>query len=117
MSNDLPLEIDVASVSSLQKSDEVFLLLDVRNQDEHETANIDGSVLIPMGELGDRVSELEDHRDSLIVVHCHHGGRSMQVTQALLTQALRGQGFEKVQNMTGGIDQWSQEIDTSVPRY
>jgi len=112
MSDDLPIEIDVESVSSLQKGNDTFVLLDVREQDEHETANIDGSLLIPMSELQDRMSELEDHRGCLIVVHCHHGGRSMQVTEAL-----RGQGFEKVQNMTGGIDQWSQQIDPAVPRY
>ena len=62
--------------------------------------------------LRERIDELEAHRDGRIVVHCHHGGRSMQVTQAL-----RSMGFEQTQNMAGGIDAWSQLIDDSVPRY
>lgn len=112
MSSEFPLEVDVTTVSSLQKSGDDFLLLDVREQNEYETAKIAGSLLIPMGEIGDRISELEQHRQRLIIVHCHHGGRSMQITQAL-----RNHGFEKVQNMAGGIDQWSQQIEPEVPRY
>ncbi len=96
----------------MQNSGNDFLLLDVREQIEYATAKIDGSLLIPMSELGNRISELEEHRDRLIIVHCHHGGRSMQVTQAL-----RSHGFAKVQNMAGGIDQWSEQIDQRVPRY
>lgn len=109
---ELPIEIDVHAVDAMRQSGEDFLLLDVREEDEYATAKIDGSVLIPMSQLGIRVGELNDHRDRLIVVHCHHGGRSMQVTQAL-----RGNGFSRVQNMAGGIDQWSEQIDPSVPRY
>ncbi|MEO1615932.1 MAG: rhodanese-like domain-containing protein [Planctomycetota bacterium] len=112
MSESLPIEIDVQTVKKMQDGGEQFLLLDVRQPEEYETAKIDGSVLIPMGELGERVAELGDDYQRRIVVHCHHGGRSMQVTQAL-----RGRGFDNVQNMAGGIDVWSQEIDSSVPRY
>ncbi|KAA5545217.1 rhodanese [Roseiconus nitratireducens] len=112
MNDTFPIEIDVQTVKSLQDSGERFLLLDVRQPDEYATARIDGSVLIPMGELRDRIDELQSYRDDRIVVHCHHGGRSLQVTQAL-----RAHGFEKTQNMDGGIDVWSQEIDPTVPRY
>ncbi|MDV6028706.1 MAG: rhodanese [Phycisphaera sp. RhM] len=112
MSNDYPIEIDVQTVKALQDSDESFLLLDVRQNEEYATAKIDGSVLIPMGELGQRLDELDPYKDQRIVVHCHHGGRSMQVTEAL-----RSRGFDKVQNMAGGIDAWSLQIDGSVPRY
>ncbi|MEZ6116128.1 MAG: rhodanese-like domain-containing protein [Pirellulaceae bacterium] len=48
----------------------------------------------------------------MIVVHCHHGGRSLRVTEWLLAQ-----GFPNVQNMTGGIDAWSEQIDPTVPKY
>ena len=65
-----------------------------------------------MSELGERVEELEPHRGDMIVVYCHHGVRSLRVTQAL-----RGAGFVKVQSMAGGIDQWSLQVDASVPRY
>ena len=112
MTDPYPIEIDVQAVKSLRDTDEPFLLLDVRNPDEFETARIEGSHLIPMGELGDRLDELDAHKDGRIVVHCHHGGRSMQVTQAL-----RSRGYDAAQNMVGGIDAWSQEIDASVPRY
>jgi rhodanese-related sulfurtransferase len=56
--------------------------------------------------------ELESHRNRHIVVLCHVGGRSLRVTRWL-----RQQGFTQAQNLSGGIDQWSQEIDPSVPRY
>lgn len=112
MSEEYPIEIDVQTVRLLQQSDESFVLLDVRQGDEYATAKIDDSVLIPMGELRERIDELTPHKNERIVVHCHHGGRSMQVTQAL-----RSHGFENVQNMAGGIDAWSLEIDDTVPRY
>ncbi len=110
--NELPIEIDVHAVKKLQDESADFLLLDVREPDEYATAKIDGSLLIPMSELRDRIGELESNKQDHIVVHCHHGGRSMQVTNAL-----KSHGFEKVQNMAGGIDVWSLEIDSSVPRY
>lgn len=95
----------------LQAGDD-FLLLDVRETDEYAVARINGSLLLPMSELANRVGELEQHRERLIVVHCHHGGRSLQITRVL-----RNNGFGKVQNMAGGIDAWSQLIDNSVTRY
>ena len=110
--SDLPIEIDVATVSGMLTAGEDFLLLDVREPSEFAVAKIEGSQLIPMGELGERLDEIESYRDRRIVVHCHHGGRSLRVTQALRTQ-----GFTQCQNMSGGIDVWSQEIDESVPRY
>src|SRR5689334_7758422 len=109
---ELPLNIDVTSVKQLRDSNQPFVLLDVRNPDEHATAKIAGSTLIPMGELQARLSELEPHKHGRIVVHCHHGGRSMRVTQFL-----RQQGFTQVQNLDGGIDAWSLQVDPSVPRY
>ena len=109
---ELPVEIDVAEVSKLRESSEDFLLLDVRETDEYAIAKIEGSTLLPMSELGNRIEELEAHREKRIVVYCHHGGRSLQVTQAL-----RRHGFSQVQNMTGGIDLWSQQIDSDVARY
>ena len=89
MTDPYPIEIDVQAVKALREANEPFLLLDVRNPDEYETAQIEGSLLIPMGELGDRLDELDPYKDGRIVVHCHHGGRSMQVTQALRSARLR----------------------------
>jgi rhodanese-related sulfurtransferase len=109
---EVPVEIDVQSVQQMRQHGDQFTLLDVRNPDEYATAHIAGSTLIPMGELQSRLAELEPLKDQPIVVHCHHGGRSLRVTMFL-----RQQGFTNVQNMTGGIDAWSQQVDPSVPRY
>ncbi len=107
-----PLEVDCQTVKRKLDAGESFLFLDCREKDEYATPNIKGTVLIPMSELVDRVNELDAHKDQEIIVHCHHGGRSLRVTNWL-----RQQGFAKATNMAGGIDQWSQAIDPSVPRY
>ena len=106
------MEIDVQAVKAKQDASESFLFLDVREQHEFDYASLPGSTLIPMSEIQERVSELEEHKDREIVVFCHHGGRSMQVMMWLAQQ-----GYSSVKNMTGGIDVWSQVIDPSVPRY
>jgi rhodanese-related sulfurtransferase len=91
---------------------EKFVLLDCREPAEVATAKINGSMHIPMREIPNRLAELGGDLRGRVVVHCHHGGRSLRVTQFL-----RQQGFTQVQNMTGGIDAWSQVVDSSVPRY
>jgi rhodanese-related sulfurtransferase len=111
-SDPLSIEISVQQVQELQQAGDEFLFIDCRETVEYGIAKIEGTQLIPMNEIPTRIAEIEDHRDKRIVVHCHHGGRSMQVTQYL-----RQQGFEKTQNMAGGIDVWSQEIDAAIPRY
>lgn len=108
----IPLEVDVVTVKQMLDAGEEFTLLDCREVSEHEAANIAAAQLIPMREIPGKLAELEPLRDSRIVVHCHHGGRSMRVTQWL-----REQGFPHVQNMAGGIDAWSQLVDPKVPRY
>ncbi len=86
------------------------LLLDVREPWEFETARIEGSKNIPMGDVPMRVQELDP--DEHIIVVCHHGVRSQNVTNWL-----RQQGFENVQSMRGGIDRWSRTVDSKVPVY
>lgn len=113
----VPIEINVKDVKNLldqasNTDSELFVLLDVREKKENEFASIAGSQLLPMSELKDRIGELQPLKDTHIVVHCHHGGRSLSVTQFL-----RQQGFTRVQNMSGGIDDWSLQIDSEVPRY
>ncbi len=88
------------------------VLIDCRRPDEHAAARIDGSILAPLQELGARLDELLAHADKTVIVHCHHGRRSMQATQFL-----RANGFENVRSMAGGIDLWSIDIDPGVPRY
>jgi rhodanese-related sulfurtransferase len=108
----LPLEVDIHTVDSLRREGAPFLLLDCREPDEYATAHIDGATLLPMSELAERLGELSERQQDRIVVHCHHGGRSLHVARWL-----RNQGFQQAQSMAGGIDQWSQEIDPQVPRY
>src|SRR5437879_2359112 len=106
------MEIDCRSVKAKLDAGSKLLLLDCRERDEHQLVHIGAARLLPMSELPERVAELEPFRNSEIVVHCHHGGRSMKVTQWL-----RQQGFSNVKSMAGGIDLWAQEIDTSLQRY
>lgn len=112
--DDAPLEIDVATAADLLRrpADSRPLLLDCRTPEEHTLARIDGGVLIPMQELPGRIGELAALRDQQIIVHCHHGMRSLRVAQWL-----RDQGFGRATSMAGGIDAWSGQIDPSVPRY
>ena len=107
----LPLDIDVRTVKQMFDRGEKFVLLDCRENSEVATARIAGTMHIPMREIPARIAEL-GAKQGRIVIHCHHGGRSQRVTQFL-----RQQGFDQAQNMAGGIDAWSQEIDSSVPRY
>jgi len=87
-----------------------IVLLDVREAWEREIAAIQPSRHIAMGDVPSRVQELDP--DNHIVVYCHHGVRSMNVTAWL-----RQQGFENVQSMRGGIDRWSKVVDPRLPLY
>lgn len=110
MSNS-PIEIDVQSVKRLLDEGEI-LLIDCREPEEYEAAKIEGAVLMPMSQWAAAADNLDEHQGKHLIVHCHHGGRSLRVTNWL-----RQNGFPEAQNMTGGIDAWSQEIDPQVPRY
>ncbi len=104
-------EINAQALAELLKQPDSPLLLDVREQWEYDTAHIDHSLLMPMGDVPSRAhAELDP--DEPIVVLCHHGARSLNVTMWL-----RAQGFEHAQSLSGGIDNWSRAIDPSVPRY
>lgn len=108
----LPIEIDCHAVSIRLDAGEPVVLIDCREPDEWQMARIEGATLIPLSEFEQRVGELEPYRDQEIIIHCHHGGRSLRVANWL-----RQQGFEHAQSLAGGIDEWSQSIDDGVPRY
>ena len=108
----LPLEISCEDVQSLQQSGEPFAFIDCREADEYDVCRIAGAKLLPMSELRDRLNELAPHASERIVVHCHHGGRSLRVANFL-----RQQGYAQAQSMAGGIDAWSERIDPTIPRY
>jgi rhodanese-related sulfurtransferase len=96
--------------AKLEKGGE-FTLLDVREPWEFQTARLDAAKLMPMGDVPSRAHQELDPEDHIIVV-CHHGVRSLNVTAWL-----RQQGFEKAQSMRGGIDAWSRLVDGNVPLY
>ena len=91
---------------------EAFLLLDVREPNEVAIARIAGSMLIPVGDLPNRLGEIDGWRDREIVVHCKTGGRSRKACGILLKS-----GFSNVKNLYGGIEEWASQVDPSVPRY
>ncbi len=106
----LDYEISATESADLMRNKQARLI-DVREPWEFETARIDGSVLMPMGDVPGRAHQELDPDERLVVV-CHHGQRSLNVTVWL-----RNQGFENVQSLRGGIDAWSAEVDSSIPRY
>ena len=105
-------EIAPREVAKMLADGEEFVLIDCRTPEEHETARIDGAMLVPLQELSVRIGELRQYEDQLIVVHCHKGARSMS-----MTAVLRELGFERVRSMSGGIHRWSEEVDPRVPKY
>jgi len=105
-------EVSADEVARRRAAAEDFLLLDVREPAEWETAHIAGAQLIPLAQLEGRLEDLAFWRDRPVVVHCHHGGRSAKAC-ALLT----GAGFARVENLSGGIEAWSLTVDPDVPRY
>jgi rhodanese-related sulfurtransferase len=104
-------EISPDDLKKMEERHEPFTLLDVREPWEFEAARIEGAKLVPMGDVPSRAHQELDPDDH-IVVYCHHGVRSMNVTAWL-----RQQGFEKAQSMAGGIDAWSRTVDPKVPLY
>ncbi len=104
-------EIPVDTLAQQLRSPNPPLLLDVREPWEAQTASIAGSTLMPMGDVPSRAHQELDP-DQPIVVLCHHGARSLNVTMWL-----RQQGFEQAQSLAGGIDHWAAVIDPSIPRY
>jgi sulfur-carrier protein adenylyltransferase/sulfurtransferase len=102
--------ISVRELKSRMDDKEGLILIDVREPYEYEIASIDGSRLIPLGELETHLDELP--RTGTLVLQCHSGARSEHAVRVL-----REAGFENAVNLEGGIDAWSVEIDPAVPRY
>ncbi len=109
----LPMEISAQEVKARLDAGEKLFLIDVREPQEFAIAKIAGGELVPMRTVPTKLSEIQARAaESAIVVYCHHGVRSMNVVHWL-----RGQGIERCQSMSGGIDAWSRGIDPNVPRY
>jgi len=111
LDGNLDYEITPEDVKMKLDQTEEFTLLDVREPWEFEAAHMAEAKLMPMGDVPSRAHQELDPEDYIVVV-CHHGVRSMNVTAWL-----RQQGFEKAQSMRGGIDAWSRRVDAKVPVY
>ena len=105
-----PLEINVVETKQLLEKPGQVELIDVREPFERELCAIAGSTHVPMGQIPEQLATLP--KDRHLLIYCHHGGRSMRVTQFL-----RGQGYTQVTNVGGGIDAWAEQIDPGMKRY
>jgi rhodanese-related sulfurtransferase len=94
----LPVNIDVAEAYALSSNPDVYMI-DVREQDEYDSGHIPDIHLLPMSTLEDNLDQIPT--DKTVVVTCHTGNRSNQVTQYL-----RANGYNNVHNMNGGISEW-----------
>ncbi|MEM7812878.1 MAG: rhodanese-like domain-containing protein [Planctomycetota bacterium] len=112
MAETAPLEILPTDLASRLKSDAPPPLIDCREPREVEIAMIEGAKVIPMSEIGDRLPELEELKPVEFVVYCHHGARSASVANWL-----RAHGFDGARSLSGGIDEWSRDVDPSMRRY
>lgn len=102
-------QITPAELKKMMDEGVKFEFFDVRSPEERATARIEGTRLLDE-ETAKYIERLS--KDTLLVFHCHQGGRSQQAAEHF-----RGRGFTNVCNLAGGIDAWSAEVDSSVARY
>lgn len=105
-------EVTPRQVQAMRDKGESFVLVDCRTPAEYEVACIEGAELVPLRDMANRTDHLEEWSDRKMIIHCHHGMRSLQ-----MTAMLREQGFGDVWSMAGGIDLWAQDIDKDMKRY
>lgn len=103
-------QISATELKARIQNEQPLFLLDVREPNEFQYARIENSVLIPLNQIPQRLGELNPQQEMVVI--CHHGVRSRQACMYLVNS-----GFENVSNLTGGIDAWSCNCDSSVPRY
>jgi adenylyltransferase/sulfurtransferase len=104
-------EITATELNELLQSGADVQLIDVRQPAEHSFARIPGAKLIPLGEILNRMDEIDQTRETII--HCKMGGRSAQAIQVLERAGFKG----NLRNLRGGITAWSNEVDPKVPKY
>jgi len=111
---DLEKEIAVEQVKQMMDEKHAFKLIDVREPSEYGICKIEGATLIPLGDIEAKDTALLNglSPDDEIVLHCKAGVRSMKALKAL-----EEMGFSNLKSMRGGINEWSEKIDSSVPLY
>lgn len=103
-------QVSATGLKAKIEQQETLFLLDVREPFEFSFCRIEGSVSIPLNQIPSRLKEIE--YDKEVIVICHHGVRSQQAANFLVQV-----GFKNVSNLSGGVDAWSLECDSSIARY
>ena len=107
------LELTPQQIEAKRAAGESLCLIDCREPEEWALCRIEGANLLPMHSTPAHLQQLDAQaEETLLVVYCHHGVRSLNVVSWL-----RAQGVDNCVSMIGGIDRWSREIDPAVPRY
>jgi len=104
-------ETTAAELKQKLDNGENIQLIDVRQPDEYDFAKIKGAKLIPLGDILKRMDEIDESKET--VIHCKAGGRSAKAIEFLEKAGFKG----KLSNLKGGITAWSNEVDSSVPKY
>lgn len=104
-------EITATELKKRMDAGDDIQLIDVRQPDEHAFAKIEGAKLIPLGQIVQRMDEIDANRET--VIHCKAGGRSAKAIEALQRAGFTGD----LKNMKGGITAWSDEVDKNVMKY
>ena len=103
-------EITVEELKTLLETKKPVRIVDVREPHEYDICHLDGAKLVPLSQFMQRIGELDSAEE--LVLHCHHGMRSMKALELL-----RSAGFRKIKSLHGGIDAWAEKVDPSMPRY
>lgn len=104
-------EISATELKQRLDAGEDIQIIDVRQPDEYAFAKIEGTKLIPLGEVISRMDEIDATRET--VVHCKMGGRSAKAIEVLQRAGFKG----NLTNLVGGITAWSNDVDSKVPKY
>ncbi|HEV2292343.1 MAG TPA: molybdopterin-synthase adenylyltransferase MoeB [Tepidisphaeraceae bacterium] len=105
-------EVTPREVKSLLDQKKDFVFIDCRLPNEHAITHIQGTRLIPLQQLGQKIGELRGNEEKQVIVHCRSGARSMQ-----FAQILKQQGFKDVKSMAGGILLWNKDVNPGGPQY
>src|SRR5262245_495047 len=104
-------EISATDLKQKMEAGENIQLIDVRQPEEYAFAKIDGAKLIPLGELLNRMAEIDESRETIL--QCKSGMRSARGVEALQRAGFKGE----LKNLRGGITAWSNDVDPSIPKY
>jgi adenylyltransferase/sulfurtransferase len=105
-------EVTPREVKAMMDRGEKFFFVDCRLPNERQITQIEGTTLLPLQQLPQRIGEIAGKANEKVVVHCRSGQRSMT-----FTQALRNQGFKDVKSMAGGILLWNKDVNPGGPQY